>query len=153
MGVASQNSTLPCAITTSQSCCFSLLLATSSRVYLLFPPRGHEPPPTLVTISTPTSALNVVAFQSPVIPNARMSLCTQLVHSFSFPPRPLRTAPSRFPNTICLGSRPPLIRMSVPAHKRVFSCATLSQCSRTWLSQGYGCTRSSDGLVSCAVPR
>ena len=27
--------------------CFSLLLAMSSRVYLFFPPRGHEPPPTL----------------------------------------------------------------------------------------------------------
>ena len=31
----------------SQSCCLSLLLAMSSRVYLFFPPRGHEPPPTL----------------------------------------------------------------------------------------------------------
>ena len=43
MGMASQNSTLPSAITkVSQSRCFSLLLAMSSRVYLLFPPRGHE---------------------------------------------------------------------------------------------------------------
>ena len=33
--------------------------------------------------------------RSPVMPNARMSLCTQSVHSFSYPPRPLRTAPSR----------------------------------------------------------
>ena len=47
MGVASQNSTLPSAITSSQSRCVSHLLAMSSRVYLLFPPRGHEPPPTL----------------------------------------------------------------------------------------------------------
>ena len=31
----------------SQSRCLSLILATSSRVYLLFPPRGHGPPPTL----------------------------------------------------------------------------------------------------------
>ena len=30
-----------------QSRCLSLLLATSSRVYLFFPPRGHEPPSTL----------------------------------------------------------------------------------------------------------
>ena len=36
---------------------------------------------------------------------------------------------------------------------KVFSCATLSQCSRTGLSQAHGCTRSSDALVSCAVPR
>ena len=73
--------------------------------------------PPSVTVSTHTSAFNAVAFQSPAMPNARMSLCTQSVHSFSFPPRPLRTAPSRFPSTIGFGSRPPLTRMSVPAHK------------------------------------
>ena len=31
----------------SQSHCLSLLLAMSGRVYLFFPSRGHEPPPTL----------------------------------------------------------------------------------------------------------
>ena len=31
----------------SQPHCLSLFLAMSSRVYLLFSPRGHEPPPTL----------------------------------------------------------------------------------------------------------
>ena len=31
----------------SQSCCLSLLPAMSGRVFLFFPPRGHEPPPTL----------------------------------------------------------------------------------------------------------
>ena len=87
------------------------------------------------------------------MPNARMSLWTQLVHSFSFPPRLLRTAPSRFPKTIRLGSSPPLIRRRVPAHKKVFSFETSSQCSHTRLSQGRGCTKSSDGLVSCAVHR
>ena len=30
----------------SQSRCLSLLLAMSGRVFLFFPPRGHEPPPT-----------------------------------------------------------------------------------------------------------
>ena len=50
----------------------------SGRVFLFFPPRGR------VTASTQTSAFNVLACQSPVIPiNARMSLCTQSVHSFS----------------------------------------------------------------------
>ena len=73
--------------------------------------------PPSVTASTQTSAFNAIAFQSPVMPNARMSLCTQSVHSFSFPPRPLRTTPSRFPNMIRFGNRPPLIRRSVPAHK------------------------------------
>ena len=54
--------------------------------------------PPSATVSTHTSATNAVAFQSCTMPNAQMSLCTQSVHSFSFPPRPLRTAPSRFPN-------------------------------------------------------
>ena len=31
----------------SQARCLSLLLAMSGRVFLFFPPRGHEPPPTL----------------------------------------------------------------------------------------------------------
>ena len=51
------------------------------------------------------------------MPNAQISLCTQSVHLFSFPPRSLHTAPSRFPSTIHLGSHPPLIQMSAPAHK------------------------------------
>ena len=104
----------------SQSRCISLLLAMSGRVHLFFPPRGHESPPTpSVTTSTHTSAFNAIAFQSLVMPNARMSLCTQSVHPFSFPPRSLRAARSRFPNMIRFGSHPPLfiIQMSVPAHK------------------------------------
>ena len=71
------------------------------------------------------------------MPNARMSLCTQSVHSLTFPPRHLRTPPSRFPNTSRFGSRPPLIRMSAPDHKKVFSCTTLSQCSHTMSSRVY----------------
>ena len=127
---------------------FSLrCLAASASSFL---PAAINLHPPSVTVSTHTSVFNAVAFQSPAMPNARMSLCTQPVYSFSFPPRPPRTSPSRFPNTIRFGSRSPLIRMNVPAHKKVFSCATLSQCSRTGLSQGHGCTRSSDGgLVSC----
>ena len=66
----------------------------SSRVYLVFPPRGHKPPPTLRDRLNPyTSAFKAVAFQSPVMPNAWMALCTQTVHYFSFLPRPLRNAP------------------------------------------------------------
>ena len=38
--------------------------------------------PPSVTASTQTSAFNAIVFQSPVTPNARMSLCTQSVHSF-----------------------------------------------------------------------
>ena len=71
----------------SQSCCLSLVLRKSSRVYLFFPPRGHKPPPTFYD-STHTFACNAVAFQSPAMPNTWMSLCTQSVYSFSFPPSP-----------------------------------------------------------------
>ena len=51
--------------------------------------------PPYVTTSTQTSAFNAIVFQSLVMPNARISLCRQSVHFFSFLPRPLRTAPSR----------------------------------------------------------
>ena len=73
-------------------------------------------PPT-VTVSTLNSSSNAVAFRSPAMPNSRVSLSTQLVYFFSFPPRPLRTPLSRFPNTTRFGNRPPLIRMSASAHK------------------------------------
>ena len=84
---------------------FSWRCLAASTSYFLHAAMNLRPPS--VTVSTHTSAFNFVAFQSPAMPNARMSLCTQSIHSFSFPPRPLRTAPSRFPNTIRLGSRPP----------------------------------------------
>ena len=110
----------------------------SSRVYLFFPPRGHKPPPTLppsVTVSTHTSAFKAVAFQSTPMPNVRMSLWTQSVHSFSFPPCPLRTAPSRFPKTIHFGSRPPLIRRSVLAHKSLLVRNVVSMLSHPVISR------------------
>ena len=36
---------------------------------------------------------------------------------------------------------------------KVFSFATSSRCSHTRLSQKHGCTKSSDGPISCAVPQ
>ena len=108
----------------------------SNRIYLFFFPRGHEPPPTLLDrVSTDTSPSNAVAFQCPAMPNARMSLCTQSVHYFSFPPRPLRTASSRFPNTTRFGSRPPLIRMSAPAHKSLLVRNVVSMLSHRVISR------------------
>ena len=41
----------------SQSRCLSLLLAMSDRVCLFFPPRGHEPPPTLRDRLNPSLSL------------------------------------------------------------------------------------------------
>ena len=137
----------------TQSRCLSFLLAMPSRVYIFFPPRDHKLPPTLHDRLNPhISASNAVTFQSLAMSNARISLCTQSVHSFSIPPRLF--LPSRFPNTIHFGNRQPLIQMKAPARKiNVFSCASSSQCSHTGLSRGHDCTRSFDGLVSCAVPR
>ena len=81
-----------------------LLLMMSSCINLLFSPRGHEPPPTLRDrVSTHTSAFNTVR-RFPVPRYAKRPDVVALyaiglsVHSFSFPPCPLRTAPSRFPN-------------------------------------------------------
>ena len=100
IGVASQVLRFHVRPQLSQSRCICLLLAKTGRVYLLFPPRGHKPPPTFVTVLSDISASNTFVSQSPAIPNARMSLCTQSVPCFSFPPRVLRTAPSGFSNMI-----------------------------------------------------
>ena len=63
----------------------SRCLATSSSSFLhaAIILRPHS-----VTVSTHTSASNALAFQTPMILNARTSLCTQSIHSFSLPPRP-----------------------------------------------------------------
>ena len=78
-------------------------------------------------------------------------LCTQSVHSFAFPPRPLRTAPSRFPNMICFGNRPPLIWRSVPAHKSLLARNVVSMLSHRVISRArlYEVIRWS-GLLRCA---
>ena len=120
----------------SQSRCLSLILAMSSRVYLLFPPRGHDLRPPSVTVSIYASASNAIVFQSLAMRNAWVSLCTQSVPSFSFPPYPLRTASSRFPNTICFfGKCPPLIRMSTPDHKRPFVTNVISMLAHPVISR------------------
>ena len=84
----------------------------SSCIYPFFLPRGNEPPPTLRGRLNPHLYLQRRRLQSPTMSNARTLICTQWVHSFSFPPHPLRTTSSRFSNMIRFGSRPPLIRMS-----------------------------------------
>ena len=123
-------------------------LATSSSSFLHATINPRLPS---MTASSHTSAFNAIAFHSPVMPNARMSLCTQSVHLFSFPSRPLRTAPSRFPNMIRFGSRPPLMRMSVPAHKSLFVRNAVSMFSYRVISRArlYEVIRWS-GLLRCA---
>ena len=96
---------------------------------------------------------NVVAFQSPVFcqtPGCRSVRC----RTTFFPCRSTLSAlhPQDFSNMNFFGNRPPLNRMSSAAHKSLL-VHTLSQCTYIGLSRGHGCTRSSDSLVSCAVPR
>ena len=112
---------------------FSWRCLVESTSYFLHAAMNLRPPS--ATVSTHTSAFNAVVFQSPAMPDARMSLCTQSVHSFSFPPRPLRTAPSRFPKTIRFGSRPPLIWMSAPAHKSLLVRNVVSMLSHRVISR------------------
>ena len=128
---------------------FSWRCLAASSFYFLHAVMNLRPPS--VTASTHTSAFNAIAFQPPVMPNARMSLCSQSVHSFSFPPHPLRTAPSRFPNMIRFGSRPPLIRMSISAHKSIFGRNVVSVLSHRVISRArlYEVIRWS-GLLRCA---
>ena len=93
--------------------------------------------PPSMTVLTHTSASNAVAFQSLAMLNARTSLSTQLVHYFSFPPRPHRTAPSRFPKPIRFGNRPPLIRTSAPAHKSLLMRNVVSMLSHRVISRAW----------------
>ena len=159
MDGASQNSTLSCAITRFPVCdnkfpslvtsLFSWRCLAASTSYFLRAAMNLRP--SSVTVSIHTSAFNAAAFQSPAVPNARMSLCTQSVHYFSFPPRHLRTAPSRLPNTIHFGTRPPLILMSIPAHKRLLVRKVVSMLSQRAISRVrlYEVIRWS-GLLRCA---
>ena len=122
----------------------------SSRVYLLCPPLGHEPAPTLRHRLNHTAASNAFAFQSPSTPNARMSLCTQSVYSVSFPPRPLCIAPSRLPNTIHFRHRRQLNWMSAPAHRNLLLRNVVSMLSNRIISRArlYEVIRWS-GLLRC----
>ena len=63
----------------SQSRCLSFLLAMSGRVSSSSLHAAINLRPPSVTASTQTSAFNDIVSQSPVMPNARMSLCTQSV--------------------------------------------------------------------------
>ena len=126
MGVASQNPTLPCARKVHSfvaSLFFWRCLTESAPSFLHAAMNLH---PRFLTVSTYTSASNAVYFQPTTMTHARMSLCIQSVHFFSFTLRPLRMAPSRFPNTVRFGSHPQLIRMSGPTHKCRLVCNVVS---------------------------
>ena len=113
--------------------------------------------PSVTAQPTPLTP-KVVAFQPPSMPNARMSLyiCSRSTLSPSHPvlstlhPQGFRTRFAFF------GSRPPLIRMGAPAHKKKFSHAQrrLSALLTPGYLEGHGCTESSirwSGLLRCAT--
>ena len=108
--------------------------------------------PLSVTVSAHTSASNAVAFQPHAMSNSPMSLCKQSAHPFSFPSHSLRSAPSRFPNTIRFGNRTPLIRMSAPAHKRLVVRNVVSLLSHLVISRAslYDVTRW-PGFLRCTL--
>ena len=136
--VAWQNSTLLCAVI--------------SRVYLLFPPRGYEPPTNLRDRLNPHLSLKRRRFPMPRYAKRPDVALYAIGPLFLFPTPSSSHRTLKVPNTIRFGSRPPLFRMSVPAHKSLLVRNVVSMLS-TRLSQWHGCTRSSDGPVSCAVPR
>ena len=153
MGVASQNATLLCAIATFP---VSLPLSSPGDVWPRLPllastrPRtsAHPPwPPQPNPQPLPPSFSNPPSCQTPGC---------RSVHSRSIlsPSHPVLYAlrPQGFRTWFALATARRSFGGAFPPTK-VFSCATLSQCSRTRLSQGHGCTRSSGGLVSCAALR
>ena len=120
----------------------------SSRVYLSFPPRGHKLRPTSVTVSTLTSASNAVTVLSSPRYTERPDIAL-----YAISPLFLLTTPSsphctlkasqgktRFPNRIRSGNRPPLVRMSAPAHKSLLVHNIVSMLSHRVIStRGHGC--------------
>ena len=122
-----------CSLVASLFSSWRYLAATSS--YFLHATINLRP--ASVTASASISASIAVAFQSPDMSNTRTSLCTQPVLSFSFPPRPLHTAPSRFPITNYFGNRPTLIRTSAPAHKRTLVPNAVSMLSHRVISRAW----------------
>ena len=128
---------------------FSWRCLAASTYFFLHAAMNLRPPS--VTVSAHTSASNTVPFQSPIMPNARMPLYAQSIHSLSFPSRPLHTSPSRFPNTIHFGSHSPLIRTSAPAHKSLLVRNVVSMISHRAISRIrlYEVIRWSD-LLCCA---
>ena len=90
----------------------------SSHVFLLFPPHRHKPPPPVRDRLNSYPCIQRRRFPAP-----RYAKCPDVALN-TIDPRHLRTAPSRFPNTIRFGNHPPLIQTSVPTLKSI-SCARL----------------------------
>ena len=89
-----------------------------------------------LTASTSSFLLAAMNLRPPSLTvYARTLLCTHSLHSFSFPPRPLRTAFSRVPHMVCFGNRQPLNRMSALSHKNIIVCNVVSMLSYRFISR------------------
>ena len=121
-----------------------------SRVYNFFAQRGHEPPSTLHDSTNLTPSL------SNLPPSCETPRCRSIRNRSSLhPSHPVLSAlhPQGFRTRFALLAAAHRSFGWASPPTKVFSCATWSQCSRIGLSQGHGCTKSSNGLVSCAVPQ
>ena len=130
MGSASQNSTLP-----------RLPFLSSTRPWTSpYRPRPSQPTPQPLT----PSLSNLPVRQTPGCRSVHNRSALSPSHPVLKVPYPHCTLEVSENHSLW---QPPLSRWSG------LSCATLSQCSCTGLSQGHGRKRSSGGLVSCAAPR
>ena len=111
---------------------------STSRVHP-FPPRGHTPPPTLRDRLDLHPCLQRRRFPIPRYAKRPDVALYAINPIFSFLPRPLRTAPSTFLNTIRFGNSPPLIRMSVPANESPLVPKAISMLSYAAISRARLC--------------
>ena len=111
--------------------------------------------PPSVTVSTHISASNTVAFQPPATSNARMSfLYKNMVHSVSFPPHPLHTDTLKVSELDSLWRPGAAHSDEHPRPQKFFRAQRcLSALTPGHLEGTVCCTRTSGGLVPCAVPR
>ena len=152
MGVASQFYTPVCdnKVPSLVASLFSWRCLAASTSSFLHAAINLRPPS--VTLSTHTSAFKA-SLSSP--PLCQTSGCRSVRNrSTLFPSHPVPSVlhPQGFRKRFASAAARRSFAGASPPTK-VFSFATSSQCFHTRLSQGHGCTKSSDGLVSCAVPR
>ena len=126
----------------------------SSRVYLLFPPRGHEPPPTPRGRINPYFSLERRRFPIPRYAK-RLDVALYAISSlFLFPTTSsphCNTLKISELHTIRFGSRPPHIRMSALTQKNLLVRNVVSLLSHRVISRArlYEVIRRS-GLLRCA---
>ena len=137
MGVASQNSTLPCAITNFPvSWPLSSPGDVDSRVYLLFPPRRHKLPPTLRERLDPHLCPQRRRFPVSRFTKRPYVALYAIGPIFLFlNPSSLPTAPSKFSSMTRFDNRPPLIPMRASARKNLIVRNVVSMLSHPVISR------------------